>query len=139
MPAVKRMLLALGCVLLAVLLLGLVGAAFSLRYGWRYTEPVFEMLPVYLLFALPGWVCALPFVLFFRDAQGSRAVAILAIGTAIGPAVILTGSLLETHGQLDWQANGSAVLMAFLIGTLTTVLYVVFLRRFSPSPLQNDV
>ncbi|HLI76313.1 MAG TPA: hypothetical protein VKV02_05150 [Acidobacteriaceae bacterium] len=130
MPAGKRMLLALVCVVLAVLLLGFVGAASSLRYGWRHTLPVFGILPAYLLFSLPGWVLALPFVLAFRDAEGWRPAAILAIGMAIGPAFILGTSLLKSHGHLDWRANGSAVLMAFFIGTVTTVLYVLLLRRF---------
>ena len=138
MTAPKRMGLALGCVLLAVLSFGLIAMATSVRYGWSHVQPVLEILPVYLLFALPGWILALPFVLLFKDASGWRVWAILGIGSAIGPLFMLAVSLLSRHGHLDWEADGFGVGAAACIGTVTTVLYVVLLRRFAPRPMPGD-
>jgi hypothetical protein len=135
MSAGKRMGLAFGCMLLAILVFGLLGTIGpTLRFGIRYALPTLQMLPVFLLFAFPGWLLALPFVLLIRDAEGFRAWLILVLGSAIGPAVLLTWTLLATHGTpVDWNANGSAVLMAFVIGLLTTLFYIALLKRFHGS------
>ena len=130
MSAPKRMALAFCCTLLGVMSLGLAGTVpTAIRYGMRYAMPTLQMLPVYLLFALPGWILALPFVLLFKDAKGFRFWWILGIGTAIGPAFILTWTLLASRGQLNWNANGSAVIMSVWIGLFTSLFYALLLRR----------
>jgi hypothetical protein len=131
MTAPKRMALAFGCMLLAIAIFGIMYIVpIALVYGLRHALPTLQMLPVYLLFAFPGWVLALPFVLLFKDADGWRAWTILAIGTAIGPAFLLTWSLLASGGRTTWRSDGSAVMTSLWIGSLTTVFYVALLRRF---------
>jgi hypothetical protein len=118
--------------LLGILSLGVWGAVpAAIPYGPRYALPVLQILPVYLLFAFPGWILALPFVLLFKDANGRHLWWILTIGTAIGPVFILGWSLLASAGRLNWQANGSAVAMSIWIGFFTTISYALLLRRFA--------
>src|SRR5208282_2945606 len=107
----------------------------AISLGPRYAIPTLEQLPVYLFFAFPGWILALPFVLFFKNAEGWRALVILAIGTAIGPGFILTWVLVASGGHIDWQRNGSIAFLSLIIGLLTTVLYVFLLRRFKDKSL----
>ena len=76
---------------------------------------------------------AVPFVILFKSADGWRAWATLAIGTAIGPIFLLTPNLVATGGQISWQAGGAGVVMSLVIGFLTTVFYVLLLRRFKRS------
>jgi hypothetical protein len=126
------MALAFCCMLLGVASLGVpFGLPAAIRYGPRYALSTLEMLPVYLMFAFPGWILALPFVLLFKDANGRRLWWILAIGTAIGPAFMLSWCLHASGGRLNWQANGSAVVMSIWIGFFTTVFYALLLRRFT--------
>lgn len=132
MSAPKRMALAFGCMLLGVVSLGIVGTIpTAIRYGAGAASPALQMMPLYLLFALPGWFLALPFVLFFKDANGPRFWWILGIGSAIGPGFILAWTLLASGGHLNWQADGSAVAMSAFIGLFTTLFYALLLRRFS--------
>ena len=109
----------------------------AMRYGPRYVLPALQMLPVYLLFAFPGWLLALPYVLLFEDANGRRFWWILAIGIAIGPTFMLACSLLASGGRLNWQANGSAVEMSIWIGSVTTIFYAMLLRRFTKEARQR--
>lgn len=132
MTASKRIALAFGSLLLAFAIFGIVGAVPALRYGPRYTKDVVEMLPVYLVIAVLGWLLAIPFVILFKHADGWRAWATLAIGTAIGPIFLLTPSLVAT-GRISWQGDGAGVGMSLFIGFVTTVVYVLLLRRFKRS------
>lgn len=77
--------LAFCCILLAVALLGPIGVPSAAIRQPRTIGTLLSVLAVHLLFALPGWFFALPFVLLFKDAEGARAWLILTIGTAIGP------------------------------------------------------
>ena len=137
MTTPKRMALAFACMLLAFAafaLLGIVHAA--VQFGPRYARPVVQILPVYLLFTLPGWALALPFVIYFKNADGWRTWAILAIGTAIGPCFLLGWPLLE-YGRITWQGDGAGASMALFIGFLTTLFYVLLLRRFTRKAFPN--
>jgi len=102
----------------------------AVRYGPRHALPTVEIMPVYLLFMLPGWILALPFVIYFKNADGWRAWAILAVGTAIGPCFMLGWPLLA-FGRINWQGDGPGGVMALFIGFLTTLFYVLLLRRFT--------
>ena len=131
MTAPKRIALAFGCLLLAFAIFDSLGTVPTLiRYGPRYVRNEIEILPVYLVVAVVGWLLAIPFVILFKDADGWRAWATLAIGTAIGPVFLLTPSLVATGGQISWQAEGAGVAMSLFIGFVTTVVYVLLLRRF---------
>ena len=133
----KRMALAFACMLVAFAIfaiLGIVPAA--VRYGPRYARSVVQILPAYLLFTLPGWVLALPFVIYFKNADGWRTWAILAIGTAIGPCLLLGLPLLK-YGRINWQGDSAGAAMALFIGFLTTLFYVLLLRHFTRKALPN--
>lgn len=133
MSAPKRLVLAFVSMLLAVLTLVLVMAVSMVAQdGLENAMWPIEILPVYLLSAFPGVILAAPFVLLFKDAAGSRLWWILAIGISIGPAFMLTLSLRSLHGHLDWQRNGSALVLSEIIGTLTTAFYVAYLRIVHP-------
>ena len=129
MTTPKRMALAFGCMLLAIAALGiLLTVPAAIRLGPRYALPALEILPVYLMFAIPGWVLALPFVVLFKDADGWRAWAILTIGPAIGPAFVLTWILMSARGHIKWQGDGSAFFLSAIISFLTSGFYVLLLR-----------
>jgi hypothetical protein len=117
--------------LLAFVIFATVGIVpLAVRYGLKHALPAVQLLPVYLLFTIPGWVLALPFVILFKNADGWRIWAILVIGTAIGPCLFLGWPLLA-YGRINWQGDGGAVFMASFIGFLTSVFYVLLLRRFT--------
>ena len=138
MTALKRVALAFCSLLLGFLLFAVVGTVpTAIHYGLRYAIPTLQILPAYLLVALPGLVLALPFVLLIKDAEGPRAWIILAIGTCIGPGVLGTWSLLAAHGHLSWQGDGPGLLMSLEIGTPTTIIYVMLLRRFGEQRLSQ--
>ena len=131
MTTPKRMALAFGCMLLALAVFAICGIVpIAVLYGPRHALPSVQMMPVYLLFALPGWILALPFVIYFKNADGWRTWAILGIGTAIGPCFMLGWPLLAS-GRINWQGDGAGGAMALFIGFLTTLFYVVLLRRFT--------
>ena len=137
MTTPKRVALAFGCMLLAFTVFAfLLVVPTAVRFGSKYALPGVQILPVYLFFTLPGWFLALPFVIYFKNADGWRIWAILAIGTAIGPCFLLGLTVIPT-GQINWQGAGSAVLMALFIGFLTTLFYVLLLRRFTKKALPD--
>jgi hypothetical protein len=127
------MALAFGCMILAIAILAIIStASTAIRYGPQHYVQNIDAWPVFLLFAFPGWILALPFVIFFENADGWHAWAILAIGTAIGPCFLFGWALIASHGRIAWQSRGAdnfAVVMSLLISFLTTGLYVVLLRR----------
>jgi hypothetical protein len=127
MAAYKRLLLALGCTVLGVSTVGLLGVLRTLPYGLRYVGPNLEMLPVYLIVALAGWVIAIPFVFAFKSARGTQGWLTLCIGTVIGPA-FLTACL---RGQINWVADGFALVLSAVIGFLTTIFYLLLLRTLT--------
>ena len=134
MTAPKRIALAFGCLLLAFAIFGIVGTVPTLiRDGPSHARFEIEILPVYLVVAVAGWLLAIPFVILFKDADSWRAWAILAIGTAIGPIFLLTPNFVASGGHISWQAEGTGVAMSLFIGFLTTVFYVLLLRRFKRS------
>ena len=116
MTTSKRMALAFACTLLAFGVFAIwVVVPTAVRYGSKYALPGVQILPVYLFFALPGWFLALPLVIYFKNANGWRIWAILAIGTAIGPCFLLCLALIAA-GKINWQGDGAAVSMALFIG-----------------------
>lgn len=137
MTTLKRMGLAFASTLLAFAVFAILGVVpTAVRYGSRYAQPGVQILPVYLFFTLPGWFLALPFVIYFKNSDGWRVWAIMAIGTAIGPCFLLCLALIAS-GKMNWHGDGAGVLMALFIGFLTTLFYVLLLRRFTRKALPN--
>lgn len=131
MTAQRRVGLAFCSLLVSFTLFSLIITIPSLvAYGTLFLRSNVEALPLYLLFAIPGVLLALPFVLLFKDAEGWRAWAILALGSAIGPGFWESWSMLESHGHFSWQGDGLAIVFSLMIGVPTTVVYVLLLRRF---------
>jgi hypothetical protein len=127
----RRLALAFFCMLLAFAIFAILGTVpLAIRYGPRHTLPAVQLMPVYFFFTILGWILALPFVIFFKNANGWRSWAILVIGAAIGPCLFLGWPLLA-YGRINLQGGGGAALMASFIGFLATVFYVLLLRRFA--------
>lgn len=140
MTAGKRMGLAFCCILLSTAFLGVIEVLWAAIRQPRMVGPVLSFLVVYLLYALPGWFLALPFVLLFKDAEGRRAWLILIIGTAIGPAFILAWIFLASSGfHLTWKGDGETIVLSFLIAFFTSAFYVLLLRRSARKHLTASV
>ena len=90
------------------------------------------------MFAIPGWLVALPFVLLVRNIEGKRLWIWLVVGTTIGPLVFgiidLISWNLDPNGGLDFGV--SFILWSILVSFLTTGTYLYFLKlnggRISP-------
>ena len=91
--------------------------------------PNFEMLPVYLVIALAGWLIAIPFVLAFKSSQGAQGWSTLLIGTMIGPA-FMTAWL---NGHINWVADAFSLVLSTLIAFFTTIFYLLLLRKLTSS------
>jgi hypothetical protein len=117
-------------------LLGLVGT--HEQRLWQLEQET-QVLVVYFLFALPGWLIALPFVILLKDAQKWRGWVTLLIGTCIGPSFILIWSLIASSGHFNWRAQGDGLGLPLMISLPATVCYVLALkfahrRRLAPEP-----
>jgi len=91
-------------------------------FGWIY---------VISLFAIPGWIVALPFILFRPNIEGHRIYVLATIGILIGPAII--GTLNLCSWCIDRSAGTDfgwrVVLLATVISALTTGIYLTLLKR----------
>lgn len=84
-----------------------------------------------LVFCLPGWVLALPVVLAVTNFRGWRFWFILAVGSCIGPIVILGlvlySQLSDPHSGDFWAGWGFFVL-ASAVSFITTLIYLLLIR-----------
>jgi hypothetical protein len=131
MSTFRRILLSFACVVLAIaalFLLSLFGLVGSHAQRLGQLQSMAQIFLVYFLFALPGWLIALPFVVLLENAQGWRGWAILLIGTCIGPCFILLWSLIESSGHSTWQGDGFVLVASLIISLLTTVCYILTLK-----------
>lgn len=129
----RRVMLSLACVLLAIAplfllsLRGLIG---------HHTQPLgqflrnsAEIFPVYFLFALPGWLIALPFVVLLKDAEGWRGWFILLVGICIGPGFIWIWIWMASPVHyVAWQRDGFPLVLSLIISFLTTLSYFLALK-----------
>jgi hypothetical protein len=85
-------------------------------------------------FSLPGWLLGLPFVLAVKDLRAWRFWLWLAIGTCIGPLLIVGWVLLEApgypHDKVSEALYGAMffVYMATGVSSLTALIYLLLLR-----------
>ena len=133
----RRVLLSLVCVVIATQFIFLFSLFGLLRYP---SNRIFELksdleiMPVFFVFALPGWLIALPFVASFKDAEGWRGWATLLIGSAIGPGFELALQLVESPHHISqgvpfWQSGFAFSLCASsVISMLATVCYIATLK-----------
>ena len=85
-----------------------------------------SLAPLFLLLSLPGWVVAIPLVVFARSFCRWRFWAWLAAGTAIGPALWLAWSLVASKGKID---VASMPAQCFVIPFLGSLVYLRLLLR----------
>ena len=126
--ASKRLVLAITAFLLSFLAFAIdwtVPAA--LRYGWRQAEATLEMMMLYFIIAMAGWLLALPFVVLLKSTYGYRKWLILAIGSCLGPAIIGGWALVAGHGYFSWGQDGLGIVLSLVIGVPTTIFYILLL------------
>jgi hypothetical protein len=86
-----------------------------------------------VLLSLPGWLLATPIVLLVKDIRGWRFWMYWAVGVCFGPALILAvawygGTRGVSLGGLA-RDSMSVVYMAGAVSGLTTIFYLLLLRR----------
>ena len=85
------------------------------------------------LFSLPGWLLALPIVLVATDIQGWRFWMYFAIGSCIGPVMILGVSLYYFLTSTSFagfaQDSFMCVYLASSISIMTALIYLLLLQR----------
>lgn len=86
-----------------------------------------------VLLSLPGWLLAIPAVLLVRDLRRRRFWLYLALGSCIGPVLILGiafYSALSAPNFAGFPRNSmSTAYLAAGISFLTTLIYLLLLRR----------
>lgn len=84
-----------------------------------------------MIFALPVACLYIPFAISLRDAEEGRIWTILGSGIVIGPASLAVWG--TAHGS-GWQSDdigpglGGGLLCALIVGSLTTLIYVIALK-----------
>lgn len=84
------------------------------------------------LLSLPGWGLAVPIVLLVRNIRGWRFWVYWAIGVCFGPALVLAAELstaVRSPGLAGFAGNSMVVYLAAAISGLTTLFYLLLLRR----------
>jgi len=86
-----------------------------------------------LVFALPGWLIALPLILGVARIDGWRFWALLGLGTTIGPAVILAFEACSwlAGGMVGTLNNFGLGLLALgaVVAAVTSLVYLLLLQR----------
>jgi hypothetical protein len=105
---------------------------------------------VTILLALPVWCLYLPFVILIKDAEQWRSWILLISGVLIGPAAIASVALVSQlrGGNVDaiWKGDpltglgaGSGMILASVVGLITTVIYVIALNKFTRHPTAAEL
>ena len=86
-----------------------------------------------VLLSLPGWLLAIPAVLLVRDLRRWRFWVYLALGSFIGPVLILGIAFISALRAPNFAGfprdSMSTVFLAAGISFLTTLIYLLLLRR----------
>jgi len=93
-----------------------------------------------LVFALAGWLLAVPVVLTVKNIHGRRMWFLLAVGSCIAPIVILgfefVGQLIDPHSGSFWAGTTFFVLAA-AVSCITTIIYLMLIRRADELRVSN--
>jgi hypothetical protein len=85
------------------------------------------------LFSMPGWLLALPLVMLVQSARGWRFWLLLAVGTAIGPAVLVAINVAEwlIGGRVGDLAplDSSLHLTGACVAAIVSLVYLLLFRR----------
>jgi hypothetical protein len=98
---------------------------------FQASDPLWFVFTV-LVFTLPGWLLAMPFVLLATDFHGWRWWLFVAVGSAIGPIFMIGLAIYErlTPPHDDWLwGNGIFFGLATAVSCVTTLIYVGLIRR----------
>jgi hypothetical protein len=139
MNAVRRICLWFGSLLVSVTLFTLLLNLFFSRSGAFSAAMAFLIFRVTMTFALPVWCLYLPWVIALKDTEERRIRTILFSGTLIGPvSMAIWDLLLQLRGgdpQTIWHGDPligiggfATIIFAFIVGFLTTSLYVIALK-----------
>jgi hypothetical protein len=93
----------------------------------------------FLFLVIPGWLIALPFVIFIDKADGWRFWLLVCIGICIGPAVIASlGVYMKLHFPDGTLAPGAIeiVYLATGISTIATAIYLAVLKLCTRQRIQ---
>ena len=133
---------------LSVLLsVGLFSLAFARLFGWSPDALARDFL-ITMKIALPVAFLYLPIVIMLRDAEEGRMRVIVGSGIVIGPAYLvlrgLTFAMLGHPGVFERDGASpfgpvAFLVFAFIVGTLTTILYITALKlvHHLPSRLKS--
>ena len=96
----------------------------------------------FLFFGLPGWLLAVPIVLVVADTRGWRFWMYWAIGSSIGPLMIVGIALYTklTSPAAEGFTPGSIAFLVFVtaaVSCLTTLIYLLSLRLAQQVHYQN--
>jgi hypothetical protein len=119
--------------------------AFSLFAG-RAEEPSvsISIFRDTMIFAFPVWCLYLPLIFFLRNADWRQTAILLLTGILIGPAALFIWCLIQLPMgqnlfQRFWNGDseagmgaGIAMIFATIVGLLTSVIYVLFLKFVRP-------
>ncbi|HSU18786.1 MAG TPA: hypothetical protein VLI45_03500 [Acidobacteriaceae bacterium] len=134
----KRILLSLVCVLIAVLLPTFLNLFTAPRgYVIHVFRQNLTMIPVWLMFALPAWVLLTPFIIWLKDTESWRGLIILILGIGFGPMLILILALARAPHHFNANSDGFPVAMAGEVSVTTTLLYFFLLRRMTRRRIQQ--
>ena len=118
MRARKRIALSFGCLLVSTFLYGL---AFNLHsYAAHSFTNILGMVPITLLYAVPGWAVTLPLMVLFKDARGWRGLALFVSCVGSTPALLHLGGFDSLY-----------VISALLVSSFATTFYLVSLATLS--------
>lgn len=134
-PWWKRLAFSFVSVLIAAIASGLILGLSRLFAGGGADSPpdnvLWSIWPV-LVMSLPGWLLATPIVLLASSFRGWRLWFFLLVGTALGPVLILSFTLVEQLTGLDrsgFWANRFFVALAAVVSTTATLIHILLMRR----------
>jgi hypothetical protein len=76
-----------------------------------------------------GWLLGLPYVLLVRNCIGQRFWAYLALGSGIGPVLVLFAVLTRTDSLSLTTDDYGTFCSSAVVSILTTLTYLLLLRR----------
>jgi hypothetical protein len=89
--------------------------------------------PWVIIVSLPGWALAIPIVLLVKDIRGWRFWMYWGIGICFGPALVLAVAVFAATRGISFAGfpgnSMSVVYIAGAVSGLTTLIYLLFLRR----------
>lgn len=86
--------------------------------------------PWVIVLSLPGWALAVPIVVLVTNIRGWRFWMWWAIGICLGPALVMVVALYSGPGFGGLPGSSmSAVYLAAAVSGLTTLIYLLLLRR----------